>query len=1228
MSINLDMEKLFDLLGDMLDSFIDEDMKAIILSIDIDVNFEIVFSNNFFQSIAVVLTAYDPYLDFELYLGYTDEVVELPEGFLDSIFENEYYTYNLYIDGEATELKIDKEIIDELVDDFYFYDEEEKEYFMSLIRPYKKGFNVVGLFKDASFSVLFDFEDLLIDGTSIYVKFEEILDFRSRLENLFTDDDLLIWIEYEYIYAETDKYILIQDEDNLTIKDKQTNKYYIFSFFDDNLYELLGIDLGYNSLISALDEVDTENLLAYKDVLISLESNIGFIGEELLLLDSTKFGLPMGTYSKWTEVEGFYDFLDALDSLIDLALVDEVEDIDFEDSYIYVDIVGIEDYLRFIVDYTSGLERILTLKQLKEEGILDYILPTEDNGFTFTLIVNGVSSVHEFSFYDSRKGPIIVVAGVDGYTYLSDLTLLPVLEVGPLVDFDYYLVNNFGEIHTLADLQNYSSSASIWYLSAKTKPKALEDIITYLNTQENMLFDMGEFKFYYDFEDKQFVIKLYNGLEQATVKFTNESLIAWDNVHYYEVSLEGLNTLSFNDLYLQRLLDLYIYFNAIEVFYFVDAVLNNKITYENLEDNTYYFDGGLRLTISNNYLLFFVPGFTAEFRVVNENIDKSIIDNYYYEYNISSNLDNFFSYIKTNNRYDVFPYNNAYSPKGYVFGGYYLFDENDEPDFNNRFFPYENTEQEMDVFVVYNEIISVMEYLERFKTLNRYIIQSAYYEFRIDRSRRIEFFDEGELAYIIDLVNDLIYYFNEDEVYQIIDEELLLNFVKFIDELEEEQFFMSGSQYNLYSNYYQMGVNMFQIDLEQDGFILSTDLFYFYSLYRFKEEHFELTNIENIEPILDEFLGVEVTNSSKFMEEYSMSWYMQFIFTYKSGLNTTYDYWSFMEEFDGRFELSSNRVYYFIDDVEYILELSDFDLYVIDTSIGTAVCFEELGVYYYLDDLEELPVMENGKVIVYTGWMFRGYTVDMDYLRSIANDYSLIALEAEYEFIDYDALVDVLEDHRYLEIDNQSFDIPIYYDIIGDVFIIDYLSENPVFIYISDFNVTMFNGDTFISFDYNEYNLKDHTYSLFGINNFEGMYYSLFEVRDIVHGSYTVQYFYYSTIQFVEGPSLYYSHYDDNVFVVGSSYVYTIDFIERFEYMVQIPIYSHNFELVNDIVSSEIIFKTNNPEEVKHVYFNIDYYAFYGYYYFEEEGENPNLDMWFDPNLIEGSYKLFAYYNY
>lgn len=226
--------------------------------------------------------------------AYSDETITKPND-LETYpgYSNTYHTYNMYLTkDELTIITLDAGFIDEL-------------YIEDLMKIYKKGYFIEGLYLEQTFDTLITKEDLQNITLNIYIKWDKAKSAEQTAAYLLEDDILYLYNDYKDLkYYENNDYIFIEStlygNNRVSVYDKLNDILYsaIYSGNIFNSYEVIDKDLSPLSIKDILNAISNNNYLSYANRQFDITNNIYFFNNSVIINDGSTYGTFNNEYTK------------------------------------------------------------------------------------------------------------------------------------------------------------------------------------------------------------------------------------------------------------------------------------------------------------------------------------------------------------------------------------------------------------------------------------------------------------------------------------------------------------------------------------------------------------------------------------------------------------------------------------------------------------------------------------------------------------------------------------------------------------------------------------------------------------------------------------------------------------------------------------------------------------------------------------------------------------------
>ncbi len=1010
-------------------------------------------------------------------IGYFNDVISLIDEFYEgdvNDLDGKVYHFH-FSDDEVLSLYIDKDMLVEI-------DEFED------ITPYKKGHQVTGYYTDINYVNILKEEDL-VDGVNIYIKWEEIKTVNELVEEYFIHEDVFVIIneQTDAFYMESDKYIYYNPgtDDILFLYDKQADKYYRVTMVNDEMVAFLDSD-GTFDLRSVKDHLLDDNHFngtikaAHFDV-----SLLVLIYEDYIYISgASPFGIDGGYYySEFVVDEGNFNM--SLDSILNNIKEDEIFDLEFYYEHHYYDIHNVADDVLFNVLYYSGIVKVHSLRELKEEyNLLDYILPTEGNDYTLFIIIEGNEmAMSDFVYFDGGLGKVLVYDDV--FYYLEQMADLPEVVLGEFEVLLSYKVNDF-YFNNLAELKSYITDDKVLYLKPGNvgyiNIEQMKDIFT---SYKWLKLTGDEFTAYYDFDLNIFYVTHYEELmyfefnEQEVVFIHEDFKVVIPNYLFNKESFG--NDLLTNWIYRD------VFYHIYTIYYELNNITPNENKgYYKFKDLYINVNEG-EISLETQYQIWFYSKLTFN----DDELELDFDFNYNYELVVNNNI--------TSSIYYYFNY--TYQKYNYNFLNTFLkdiYNYDDEIMYDDIFnFDQFYEQDKITVYALYEELLSVDECLAYYNSLSQYVLKDNNENIiiKVDNENGIEFYKvvEGELHIFGYVDSDgQKYRINDGKLY-LTDDKLLFDIVKFFKEAS------AGKFYNDFETTYSYDHGNEVIFIDVKSFDIEI-LFYNENLHlRFDYAEVDFINADFSEyEIADEAIsGLEIRNNGLIhIDGYLYSTYFNVI--YNSGLIKKVDLGTLRNEYDIDFNYTKyeTTITIYIKEDEYTFKLDDVNNFVYDNEYGLLFIFGN-KVLIYEDDLVSsgvLPEVEiEDELYNFNGWHYEYNTIsNLEELFNYTSHYDeYVHIEIIYSIVSYNEIINKFTNSPYIVLNNDEY--TAYYNFNENYF---YVNSNEGFIYF------MFNDDEIIIEALNiKYILPKQ---MFNLDSFLDEISHQWYVKEIFHSLYTI----------------------------------------------------------------------------------------------------------------------------
>ncbi len=1240
LALNIDNAKIMELSQEFGEAFAEFEFDELDNS-EIEINFEVIFTNYKFKSIGlnVSIETEENYLSIGGFLGYSEKAIKAPfELNQFDVSELESITYYFHLgEDKIEEFIVQKDFVENLLEEID--DPEIIEMMISYLSPYQKGYYPIGFYLDVDFTTPLSGDDLLTDNLAVYVEWEEDLTYEELLALLIEDGVLyLSYDDYENMtYYEDDTVIVYYYEyGNFIYWRKDTNIAYSVEMNGGlQLYQLAADFPLFSPLLGILSEADESALLEYRGAYFNLDAGFVLTKERVVLLLDDEYFYP-AFYLKGELDEVVLNTLVYLDAAVNEAVFDEIEEVYISDYAKIQDINTMEEKITYRIYYTSGISKLVTLGEMKALGQIDYILPSEANDYTFTLITeDGEEIIDYFLFYDSNRGLFAYFEDIEELYYVAELEELPSLkEANSYQTLIGWRLSEQTIFSTIEKLKDYQTTEKIIYLEAENEMLEFADILNVMKSNRYLMLrfqrDSNEFVCF-DFINEEFII--FKLSHFSFFKITDDFISHQNSSHYISVPKEAFNQDSFiydlfgeyfsastgvNDMMLRRLLQLH-------------EVLTTDLTYT-IEKNKITFSNDLEFTIYNDMLLFDLGWGIYEVSSQDEEVSAFKVEDYPFTYEILSDVAG--KIIVKLQSYHYFNIQQFYNFENYLFEQFYFVDENQDPDFEN---PLESvydvgTEvEEITLFAKYFKLESPLYYLSELTANDRFILEGENITIYVDKEALIEIHQDSELKYIIDVVNNTSYIYDGLVLYEYL-EGNIFNLVSFLENLTDEMFYLMDR------NYFYFGPEIedlyfFRIGIDNDITTIEMtigSLGFFSKEYEVQLADFEPVVLEDFDIELEMITEVLVKSyRDQFLEnELSNELWIEIIFS--SGRNLYLDYDKLLNQYDAEIiiEKEESWLSLTIGDETINFTLSEHNIKIFGFNYGLVLFFEDLNRHHYLVDLDEFPVIDK-YYVADTKWTFNFNLITIDELRRDYSDWDYLYLNPVYQCRNGIEILDYLDNVVSLEsFAFTGFPEEAIYHIAEETFVV----SDTVIKFDGDF-VIVYTEDDYLKYNYKYYQVQQTGLTFMGIYSYEAFLRAALDIREYLKGNLELDFEEHQKTHFNDGsmlvvnPGSDYTTYEKsgvkiNIFELSTPEDYTIpEPATEFEYQLT----TTNTWTLNDLEEFEIQFNFGWPDTFLSATFSLHGYTFMGYYFTDETGYPTEQSLYFDYDTSR-ELTVFAYY--
>ncbi len=1128
----------------------------------------------------------------DLTISYTEQAIDVDQrfGLMDTSTIGHYTYYYHLGDGEIVEIKLDEGIANELP---YFITFE----IFSLLNPYKENKRVKAFYLDEDFTIELEPSDFLTDELNIYVKWED-LKLPEVIISELTEDNKLWLKSYDGypLYYEDDNYIYYERHNStISIVDKINEKH-----FEVNLNTSQTVEAPYLSDRPFL--LDTLSALTNKDFVFSKGLFIG-IKEDILLAGSQALYFFYDDYAI-IEPDLYLINDDPFDiSIIDQYIADATKDeiryfgLVYDDFYI--DVNQIEEEISFLITYHSGFYQTVPFSFVLEEGFTYDI-----NEQTLNIYYNGQHHYYNyFIFYDSSLGTAIIVDDYQLY-YLESLTDLPTLDMGEFFKLEHFEADDDAIIANFDDLLNYNYQKP--YLAMYSSIIALNapDIIEKVKEYETVHFTSGNYEFSYDI-----IKRLYE------VNYQGQSLIIEIDEQYYTFSTTEnylklpVEQFDLDDLYFRNWYKLFpnFYFGAKAVLGAVilfDDILNNEMDFTNAYSG-YLFDNGLEFAVEYIGIYIIVDNFFALLTLEDDGpLEVEPVTNQTYLFEIYNNVS---TPITLKGNSDDVMYHFNYNFLNHAIEGYYHTNIDGKIVLGFPFDREDIIQLEYDVFANYVELFEPTAYFTALNENEKYVLRGETYTIYVHKDLYVGIYTSGELIYLIDLIEEKAYYYQNstlEEIY-LIDE--LFNFVDFAEKATDEMFIFDYlNHYNLISNRYKDDLT-FVINVSEDSFTFE-DNFLANDTYQIGSGDFTTIDYSGIPRGILDIISIDIIKPQNIFSINDLD-QLSISLTFDNGVSQTYTYDEFIENFNGYYADNSIFFYYF-DELKEI-DLADYDISVYDEGLDQVVIFFAYPAsFVYLNELVQLPILSDRTYELFKGWsrdlvgitpltipQIQAFSDEVIYLYPI---YQIPKVDELFEHLESLGTVELELNYRnYYE--NHSTRLFAHYNYEEDYFLVRMAGTGyRLAVGFEDDFVYVKTNDIYIKYDPSIFTLKSTTIDSRDIHHFTKVIADLIKYRELLNNAYAgekIINFYYYDNQYYR---LMVTPNADQIAVIVEDNYHYIKVVDPFEGDINLDLYRTTLLVETDFSEDYITISSNEYKYVYEYIFFVEGYEFNNYYFTSE----------------------------
>ena len=888
---------------------------------------------------------------------------------------------------------------------------------------YKKDHYINKIYLDKTLTNELDFNNFPLDDLNVYVKWEKYQSLSDILNNIDLNLYALINEDLGFIYVKIDNYILIQTDRKIYLIDLINNKHYISDTYEDIItYEIDDPAFMLNNFHEYLINLNEDSFISLKNM---------FLNEDIIIDKITK-KVYLGMIGYGLKDNAYYDlygheFLDEhagnllniIDEILNNIEIDEVyyPEIDNKKYYNFNDL---ENDFEIRIHFKSGIYKDVKLKDIPDYG---YIYDIDDE--TQTLKING--NQIPLKYYDSTRGSAIVVKVSESTSelyYVNELTKLPVSDTDYLVK-RISLKSNNQLFHDLEGLKNYALNKPITYYEIYYEYYEFSELVNKLkNDNKSIIFTyMYDLKLRYYINQNQFV------LDDIIITIKEDNIeIIWEDICYqipnYLVDSEFISEM------IDRK-DHEIDFSFIMMLY---HAFSNDL--EVIKENNYYYfnDYEYDFRFNNNRLIYHYFYEIKESEGIVNPLDKP---DYNYKVIFNNDVSNDIT-LWTNYR-DL---KMEYAFMGYKLMGVYL---NDELLYSiNLEAPTTN------LYLLYEKLITPEEYMNKFKEKDYYTIIGDNYKYEYVNNEQILIYQDNELIFIYDLINDIKYRLYEGVLYKLDDFYPLINLKVLFNELTNDDFYFDGEDY-----YYQeKGI---YLRISNYGLYLESPLI----SYNFNNYNFDNINLIDLKDyqVLTEYLEIYPIKENP----------------------RSLDYIAYNQYFDLKFIWEDNSILIRFDELENLMELNinilpsktvlslninnrmeEMELNYYSNSEGNIIIYEELNEFDYLDHINEFKeFIPDNPNYYFEGWLYEGSLTTLELLKEESSHILYLSPSVKLNIKNTTELKDYLTSYTLY---NESWDE--YWDFKNLIY---KDQDNTIYQYDSNGNVVLMSSN-------------DYHYEIFGLD--------------------------------------------------------------------------------------------------------------------------------------------------
>ncbi len=1069
---------------------------------------EIILNNGLLEKISYNLHVLN--IDIE----YSNDFIVLPSDLNTYPKTFDVSTIHLHFGSEVVTVEVDQDYISELevVDSF---DPLLIDFAFSIISPYIENKTIEGVYLDQAFTTKAKVENLLVDEVHLYYKVAEPKQLNTIIDDFFSGDYFsLKSFDVASGYFEGNEGIVYLYDEEFHYFDKQTGELYIIDMDEPiTAVKLPGV-YEVESLKEAFEGFKDDPYVFVNNNYYNKDKGIVIMNEKGVQIKSDIYGLEEGLYIKEPETLDFVDMYLAVIDATTNAIVETVEDyLIFADPY-FQDIQTMEDDIEFLVLFSSGAMETLTLKQMKQIGALDYILPSSANGYTFTLIEDGISRVYnEFGLFDSTLGKIVVIEGTKTFYYLFTLEELP----EPVLDNPYYEVVGYkiGDdvITSVEDLQNYVTDSKILELSYEYDLKSFSTLLADVKDEGHLRISYFAHPLYLDLDEFYFVFYEDGWLDETVIKLDGSIVEIYSEINYFKADLDGLALVKLNSFTFNYLFNFTLFNHHFAYMQIIKDVFSGTLTYEMVEDE-YHFENGavvrfeygqMYITPTSESMSFGLTTTTFEFtdQLVTQYENSVIIQSDVFDDIILKTYDETFV---------ADPYYHI-GVEGYLFDNYYLVTEGIKDDHVFDYYDdYIYNGGHIVLFAEYIELLPPTTYLEKFLINEQYVLTSSSHEIKVYKDVVTLIYRHDELFAYIDNFSEVAYIFVDDDIIRLMDFYSIINIDKLVQSVDDEDFILvSDDRYSLTKSY--PNIYWFEMYLDEsytyiDGIDIDEDVYFTFAI-----ESFTIPSIDFSEAIDEQIEVVEVASMFTAIDLNHMDieeavWVRVY---FDTGKQLNYGLSDFVDFFGATLEVDDfdTTLTYMANGEEVTHRFYDHGIFVFDTSKDSVVILDLVNEAHYLHDMVSLPEGTVGFSEI-INWHEYGMVVTLLELQQNYDTGSEIYLSAYTNYVDWTTASEIVDLHKYIEVEYTSVyyghSITYLFDLEDDVAIVKVHGKAQLWIVeFNDESITITTDDyiltTTIADRYDDIDAEDEKLPLY---DFANVIDSMIDIKNILSGEYAV----------------------------------------------------------------------------------------------------------------------------